>query len=86
MSLHAFAALLARGFGKKQDLSLNLTALDVIDLDFDAKEVSVMGTIIGLIILAAADWYLVRKTGLHIHQWVSRKYQQHQQQGKEGSK
>ncbi|GAL31252.1 hypothetical protein JCM19239_3150 [Vibrio variabilis] len=33
-----------------------------------------MGTIVGLVILAVVDWYLVRKTGLHIHQWVSKKY------------
>ncbi|GEA59138.1 hypothetical protein VCO01S_03310 [Vibrio comitans NBRC 102076] len=33
-----------------------------------------MGTIIGLIILAALDWYLVRNTGLHIHQLISKKY------------
>ncbi len=33
-----------------------------------------MGTIIGLVVLAAIDWYLVRKTGLHIHQLISKKY------------
>lgn len=33
-----------------------------------------MGTVIGLVILAAIDWYLFRKTGLHIHQWISKKY------------
>jgi len=33
-----------------------------------------MGTIIGFIILAAIDWYLVRKTGLHIHQLITKKY------------
>ncbi|MEZ8486109.1 hypothetical protein [Vibrio splendidus] len=33
-----------------------------------------MGTVIGLVILAAIDWYLVRKTGLHIHKWISTKY------------
>lgn len=33
-----------------------------------------MGTIIGFIILAAIDWYIVRKTGLHIPQWISKKY------------
>ncbi len=32
-----------------------------------------MGTIIGLVILAAIDWYLVRKTGLHIHQLITKK-------------
>ncbi|CAK1850417.1 hypothetical protein [Vibrio crassostreae] len=36
-----------------------------------------MGTIIGLVILAAIDWYLVRKTGLHIHQCISKKYATH---------
>ncbi|MDN3630681.1 hypothetical protein [Vibrio lentus] len=44
-----------------------------------------MGTIIGLVVLAAIDWYLVRKTGFHIHQWISRKYAEHLQ-GKENSK
>ncbi|WP_428751587.1 hypothetical protein [Vibrio cionasavignyae] len=38
-----------------------------------------MGTIIGLVILAAIDWYLVRKTGFHIHQWVSYKYEEYLQ-------
>lgn len=33
-----------------------------------------MGTIIGFAVLAAVDWYLVRKTGLHIHQLISKKY------------
>ena len=33
-----------------------------------------MGTVIGLVILAAIDWYLFRKTGLHIHKWISKKY------------
>ncbi|GAB7219950.1 hypothetical protein [Vibrio comitans] len=33
-----------------------------------------MGTIIGLVVLAALDWYLVRNTGLHIHQLISKKY------------
>ncbi len=33
-----------------------------------------MGTIIGLVILAGVDWYLVRKTGLHIPQLISKKY------------
>ncbi len=36
-----------------------------------------MGTIIGLAILAAIDWYLVRKTGLHVHQLISKKYAEH---------
>ncbi|SKA73563.1 hypothetical protein SAMN02745132_04821 [Enterovibrio nigricans DSM 22720] len=36
-----------------------------------------MGTIIGLVILSAIDWYLIRKTGLHIHQWISKKYEEH---------
>ncbi|WP_299138713.1 hypothetical protein [uncultured Vibrio sp.] len=38
-----------------------------------------MGTVTGLIVLAAIDWYLVRKSGLHIHQWISNKYEEHQQ-------
>ncbi len=33
-----------------------------------------MGTVIGLLILAAIDWYLFRKAGLHIHKWISKKY------------
>lgn len=33
-----------------------------------------MGTVIGLVILVTIDWYLVRKTGLHIHKWISKKY------------
>lgn len=41
-----------------------------------------MGTVIGLVILAAIDWYLIGKTGLHIHQWVANKYVQHQQDKK----
>ncbi len=36
-----------------------------------------MGTIIGIVILAAIDWYLVRKTGLHIHQLIAKKYAEH---------
>lgn len=31
-----------------------------------------MGMIIGLVILAAIDWYLVRKTGLHIPQLITK--------------
>lgn len=38
-----------------------------------------MGTIIGLIILAALDWYLVRKTGLHMPQLISKKYAEYLQ-------
>ncbi|MDD9173866.1 MULTISPECIES: hypothetical protein [Aliivibrio] len=44
-----------------------------------------MGTIIGFVVLAAIDWFIVRKTGLHIHQWVSRKYEEYLQ-GKENDK
>lgn len=36
-----------------------------------------MGTIVGLVILAALDWYLVRKTGLHIHQLIAKKLAEH---------
>jgi hypothetical protein len=36
-----------------------------------------MGTIVGFVILAAIDWYLVRKTKLHIHQWIAKKYAKH---------
>ncbi|GAL16046.1 hypothetical protein JCM19233_7068 [Vibrio astriarenae] len=38
-----------------------------------------MGTIIGLVVLAAVDWLLVRKTGLHFHQLISKKYAEHLQ-------
>ncbi|MGR3024831.1 hypothetical protein [Vibrio vulnificus] len=44
-----------------------------------------MGTIIGLAVLAAIDWYLVRKTGLHIHQLVAKKYAEYLD-GKENRK
>ncbi len=44
-----------------------------------------MGTIIGLVILAVIDWYLVRKTGFHIHQWIAKKYEEYVQ-GKENNK
>ncbi|CAK6712457.1 MULTISPECIES: hypothetical protein [Vibrio harveyi group] len=44
-----------------------------------------MGTIIGLVILAAIDWYLVRKTGLHVHQLISKKYAEYSN-GKEHHK
>ena len=30
---------------------------------------SVLNIIIGFVILAAMDWYLVRRTGFHIHQY-----------------
>ncbi len=33
-----------------------------------------MGSTLCLAILAAIDWYLVRITGLHIHQLISQKY------------
>ncbi len=33
-----------------------------------------MGTIIGLLILAGIDIFLKRKTGLHLHQWIAKKY------------
>lgn len=36
-----------------------------------------MRTIIDLVILAAIDRYLVRKTGLHIHQLISQNYAEH---------
>ena len=37
-----------------------------------------MGTVIGLVILAVVDTYLKRKTGLHLHQWIAKKYQESQ--------
>lgn len=38
-----------------------------------------MGTVIGLLILIAIDWYLLRKTGLHIHKFISKKYAEYLQ-------
>ena len=37
-----------------------------------------MGTIIGLLILAGVDVYIMRRTGLHLHQWISKKYKKSQ--------
>ncbi|CAE6923935.1 hypothetical protein ACP3VW_16115 [Vibrio sp. DNB22_17_1] len=37
-----------------------------------------MGTVIGLLILAGVDVYLKRKTGLHVHQWIAKKYSDYQ--------
>jgi hypothetical protein len=37
-----------------------------------------MGTIIGLLVLAGVDVLLKRKTGLQLHQWIARKYSDHQ--------
>lgn len=37
-----------------------------------------MGTIIGLLILAGVDTILKRKTGLHLHQWIAKKYRDSQ--------
>jgi hypothetical protein len=44
-----------------------------------------MGTLIGLAVLAAIDWYLFRKTGLHIHQLIAKKYAEYLE-GKENRK
>ena len=44
-----------------------------------------MGTLIGLAVLAAIDWYLFRKTGLHIHQLIAKKYAEYLD-GKENRK
>lgn len=33
-----------------------------------------MGTVVGLIILAAIDISLKKKTGLHLNQWIANKY------------
>ena len=49
----------------------------MIELGFDVQGEFYMGTIIGLVILVAIDWYLVRKTGLHIHQLIAQKYAEH---------
>ena len=37
-----------------------------------------MGTIIGLLILAGVDVFLKRQTGLHLHQWIAKKYKESQ--------
>ena len=57
----------------------------LIELHVDVYGGFLMGTIIGFVVLAAIDWFLVRKTGLHIHQWISRKYEEYLQ-GKENNK
>ncbi|MDO6684471.1 MULTISPECIES: hypothetical protein [unclassified Agarivorans] len=37
-----------------------------------------MGTVIGLLILAGVDVYLKRRTGLHLHQWITKKFKERQ--------
>lgn len=37
-----------------------------------------MGTIVGLLILAIIDIQLKRKSGLHLHQWIAKKYRDYQ--------
>lgn len=36
-----------------------------------------MGTVIGLLVLASLAYLVKVNTGLHLHQWISKKYQQH---------
>ncbi|MDN3715477.1 hypothetical protein AB4343_16020 [Vibrio breoganii] len=36
-----------------------------------------MGTVIGMLVLAFIAYLIKKNTGLHLHQWVSKKYQEH---------
>jgi hypothetical protein len=38
----------------------------------------IMGTIIGLLILAGINLLVKRQTGLHLHQWIAKKYKDSQ--------
>jgi hypothetical protein len=38
----------------------------------------IMGTIIGLLILAGINLLVKRQTGLHLHQWIAKKIQDSQ--------
>jgi hypothetical protein len=38
----------------------------------------IMGTIIGLLILAGISVFLQRQTGLHLHEWIAKKYKESQ--------
>jgi hypothetical protein len=42
----------------------------------------IMGTIIGLLILAVIDVQLKRNSGLHLHQWIAKKYSDYQKNKK----
>ncbi|GAM70688.1 hypothetical protein JCM19236_2632 [Vibrio sp. JCM 19236] len=36
-----------------------------------------MGTVIGMLVLAFIAYLIKKNTGLHLHQWLSNKYQEH---------
>ncbi|MFC0060474.1 hypothetical protein [Vibrio inusitatus] len=36
-----------------------------------------MGTVLGMLVLASIAYLIKKNTGLHLHQWFSKKYQQH---------
>lgn len=36
-----------------------------------------MGTVIGLLVLASIAYLVKKSTGLHLHQWFSKKYQEY---------
>ena len=57
----------------------------LIDFLLNGEGEFCMGTIIGLAVLATIDWYLFRKTGLHIHQLIAKKYAEYLD-GKENRK
>jgi hypothetical protein len=38
----------------------------------------VMGTIIGLILLALIAYTVKKTTGLHLHRWIEKKYQEYE--------
>ncbi len=36
-----------------------------------------MGTVVGILVLAFIAYLIKKNTGLHLHQWFSKKYQEH---------
>lgn len=38
----------------------------------------VMGTVIGLVLLALIAYMVRKKTGLHLHRWIEKKYQEYE--------
>ncbi|CAQ79203.1 MULTISPECIES: hypothetical protein [Aliivibrio] len=37
-----------------------------------------MGTVIGLVLLAFIAYKVKKQTGLHLHKWIEKKYQEHE--------
>ncbi len=35
-----------------------------------------MGTVVGMLVLALIAYLVKKNTGLHLHQWISKKYQE----------